>query len=220
MATRRQNPKGEGSRLRDELLAAAEELLVRHGSQSAVTIQSVCNAVGCTPPALYRHFEDKHQLVVAVCERLFERYRAAVRRAERRAISPRQRLDAIGHAYIRFALENPGVYRVLFMHGPDEQPSDNADVRDLAATASMFQHLRATVAEVAPSADAHRLAVQIWSMVHGLSSLAISKPDFPWPGSSALAFALRSADDNVDALLRAVATGESSSVSSPSPRRR
>jgi AcrR family transcriptional regulator len=45
-------PKGEGRQLRDEILAVAERMLLETGSQEAVSIRAVADAVGVTPPSI------------------------------------------------------------------------------------------------------------------------------------------------------------------------
>ena len=205
-ARRRQNPRGEGGRLREELLEAAEHLLVLHGSQRAVTVTAICSEVGCTPPALYRHFADKHTLLLDVCDRLFDRYREAVAAAERRTRDPHRRLVAIGEAYIDFALDNPGVYRVLFMHGAEDQPRTTIPpMGDSGAT--MFGHLRECVAARLPGLDAHEAAAAIWSVVHGAVSLVIAKPDFPWPGGDGRRWAHRRAQRTVEQIVAGYEAG-------------
>src|SRR5262245_16481485 len=64
-------PKGEGPRLRDEILDACERLLLATGSAQAVSIRAVADAVGVTPPSIYRHFADKTTLIFEVCQRHF-----------------------------------------------------------------------------------------------------------------------------------------------------
>lgn len=215
-ARRRQNPRGEGGRLRDELLEAAERLLVAHGSQTAVTVAGICAEVGCTPPALYRLFPDKHTLLLDVCDRLFDRYREAVATAEGRIRDPHRRLLAIGEAYIDFALDNPGVYRVLFMHAAEDQPRTTIPpVGELGAT--MFGHLRESVAARLPGVDAHDVAASIWSVVHGAVSLVLAKPDFPWPGGDGRRWAHRSTQRTVEQIVAAHGTGRPAGVARRSP---
>ena len=76
---RRQRPRpagprarrGEGERLRAEILAAAERLLIDTGDESAVSIRAVAEAVGVTPPSIYLHFADRNELLFAVVEEQF-----------------------------------------------------------------------------------------------------------------------------------------------------
>jgi len=64
---RRRAPRGQGRKLREEILAAAERLLRETGDQEAVSIRAVADAVGVTPPSIYLHFADKTDLIFAIC---------------------------------------------------------------------------------------------------------------------------------------------------------
>ena len=68
-----QAPRGSGDRLRDEILDAATELLLETGHARSVSIRSVAQRVGVTPPSIYLHFADKDALLDAVCARYFEK---------------------------------------------------------------------------------------------------------------------------------------------------
>ena len=62
---RPRSPRGHGDQLRDEILQAADELLGETASEEAVSIRAVADAVGVTPPSIYRHFPDKASLFLA-----------------------------------------------------------------------------------------------------------------------------------------------------------
>ena len=66
---RRRAPRGSGDLLRDEILDAATQLLLDTGHAKAVSIRSVAERVGVTPPSIYLHFQDKDALLDAVCAR-------------------------------------------------------------------------------------------------------------------------------------------------------
>src|SRR4029450_1591391 len=70
---RRRAPRGSGEQLRDEILDATTELLLETGHAKAVSIRSVAQRVGVTPPSIYLHFADKDALLDAVCARYFEK---------------------------------------------------------------------------------------------------------------------------------------------------
>src|SRR5512144_787572 len=70
---RRRAPRGFGDQLRDEILDATTELLLETGHAKAVSIRSVAQRVGVTPPSIYLHFVDKDALLDAVCARYFEK---------------------------------------------------------------------------------------------------------------------------------------------------
>ena len=70
---RRRAPRGSGEQLRDEILDATTDLLLETGHAKAVSIRSVAQRVGVTPPSIYLHFADKDALLDAVCARYFEK---------------------------------------------------------------------------------------------------------------------------------------------------
>ena len=183
-AVRRQRaPRGQGDRLRDEILRAAEHLLIETGDRDAVSIRAVAEAVGVTPPSIYLHFADKSELLFAVCEKHFELLDRQLEEAAAESDDPLESLRLRGQAYVKFGLEHPEHYRILFMGKPEDTPEDFGDER-LRQSAS-FDHLVAGVQRCIDtgvlSDDAGLIALGLWSVVHGVTSLLIAKPDFPWP---------------------------------------
>ena len=176
--------RGEGGRLREEILAAGTRLLLETGDEEAVSIRAIAQAVGVTPPSIYLHFADKTELIYAICEELFRKLDDEMAAAAAGVDDPLEELRRRGRAYVRFGLENAEAYRVLFMHHKDEIP-ETVDPKDLGDSAT-FMHLVEAVQRcldqgVLRPADPMRLAIGIWVLVHGLTSLLISLPGFPWP---------------------------------------
>jgi AcrR family transcriptional regulator len=175
--------RGEGDTLRADLLAATERLMIETGSAEAVSIRAIAYAVGVTPPSIYLHFPDKDSLILAVCERHFEAFDSVIEEAGRSTDDPVERLRRRGAAYVRFGLENPEPYRILFMTN-----NQSAQQRDIVvgAGARAFQHLVEAVQRCI-DADAFRpvdpvlAATGVWACVHGVTSLLVSLPGFPWP---------------------------------------
>ena len=99
--------KGEGAALRDEILAATERLLLETGSAEAVSIRSVADRVGVTPPSIYRHFADKNDLIFEVSTGHFVALDERLSKAAEGIDDPVDRLRAMGFAYMRFGLDNP-----------------------------------------------------------------------------------------------------------------
>src|SRR5262249_4490602 len=107
--------RGEGEKLRDDLLDATERLMLESGDADAVSIRAIADAVGVTPPSIYLHFPDKESLIFAVCERHFEAFDLVIEEAGNSTDDPVESLRRRGQAYVRFGLENPEPYRILFM---------------------------------------------------------------------------------------------------------
>src|ERR1700742_1449190 len=137
---RRRAPRGSGDLLRDQILDAATELLLETGHAKAVSIRSVAQRVGVTPPSIYLHFEDKDALLDAVCARYFEKLDEEMQRVSVGQPCSIEVLRAQGLAYVRFATETPELYRIATM---GEWRSDS-DV-DTTLESSAFRHMFATV---------------------------------------------------------------------------
>jgi AcrR family transcriptional regulator len=174
--------RGEGDRLREEILEAAEYLLARYGHDDAVSIRAVANRVGCTPPAIYIHFADKTELLFEVCARRFGAMQSEIDAAVAAHTDPFDRLVAGSKAYIRFGLENPEHYRILFMQKALLTPEQWKDLR--LSGASGFHHLTDRVQEAQDSGsiagDTRQIAIGVWQLCHGIVSLMITKPQWGW----------------------------------------
>ncbi|MHB8504948.1 MAG: TetR/AcrR family transcriptional regulator [Acidimicrobiales bacterium] len=174
--------RGEGDRLRHEILAAAEALLIATNDESALSIRAV--AVGVTPPSIYLHFADRTDLVFAVCERHWRQLEAAMEEAAAGAADPIERIRRRGEAYLRFGIENPEHYRVLMMSRPDDTPERFSDERlaDTAGIDVVAADLQEAIdSGLLPPQDPQEAAVLLWMAVHGMVALLIAKPAFPFP---------------------------------------
>jgi AcrR family transcriptional regulator len=176
--------KGEGDRLREEILQAAERLLIKTGDQEAVSVRAIAEAVGVTPPSIYLHFADKNELIFAVCARHFVSLDEAIETAAAGATDPLDELRLRGLAYVRFGLDHPEQYRILFMSKPSATP--DAWTADAMLENAAFTHHLEAVQRAFPNADALMAAIGLWAAVHGVVSLLIAQPDFPWPDVDAL----------------------------------
>ena len=177
--------KGEGDRLREEILEATERLLIRTGDQEAVSIRAIATAVGVTPPSIYLHFADKAELIFAVCAQHFVALDEAIETAALGATDPVDELRLRGKAYVRFGIEHPEQYRILFMSRPSSMP-DAWTPETMLENAAFTHHLEAVQRAFPDVADAYLVAIGLWATVHGVVSLLISQPDFPWPDLDAL----------------------------------
>jgi len=187
---RRRAPRGQGERLREEIIDATEQLLLETGDQHAVSIRGVADAVGVTPPSIYLHFADKNELIFAVCERHFARFDAILQEARASKSDPVESLLECGRAYVRFGLENPEHYRILFMTKPEQTPESWTAEKVIGSAA--FEHLVEAVAEaieaidIQPRPDPVFVSISLWSITHGITSLLLTHPNFPWPDQEQL----------------------------------
>jgi AcrR family transcriptional regulator len=178
--------KGEGRQLREEILTATERMLLDTGSMDAVSIRGVADAVGVTPPSIYRHFADKSTLIFEVCVRHFDALEASIRAASDHLDDPVERLAVMGRAYIEFGVANPEPYRIMFMTRPDTAPAEyqGAALAKTSAFALLLDCVQSCIdaGRFRPGhTDAYRLSLGFWARVHGLTSLIVSKPMMAWP---------------------------------------
>jgi AcrR family transcriptional regulator len=178
---RHRSPRGEGSRLAEEILDVAGRLLAEAGHPDGVSINDIVSAVGCTPPALYLHFPSKEALVHAVVERNFRGFRTAINDAAA-GKEPFDGLQARGLAYVRWGLEHPEAYRVIFLHSPLHNPDA---VFGEESNGALQDHIsavqRCIEAGYFPGGDARLIALALWASVHGLASLLLTKQNMAWP---------------------------------------
>lgn len=159
--------------LRRALLDQALALAAERGPE-ALTLRAAARRAGVTEAAPYRHFKSKDALVAALAEEgfdvLLQRVRRALARAPRRSLA---RLTALGVAYLRFALEHPAHFRVMF--GRDLARSHGfRGVGELAQ--ACFAELMGEVSRAqrtgdVPGRDPRPPALALWSALHGLASL-------------------------------------------------
>lgn len=177
---RRRAPRGSGEQLRDEILDATTELLLETGHAKAVSIRAVAQRVGVTPPSIYLHFADKDALLDAVCARYFEKLDQEMQRVTADQPSTMEVLRAQGLTYVRFARENPELYRIATM-GEGREGSDV----DVTLNSSAFVHLRSAVESLMaegtyPQGDPTTAALELLTVAHGVAAMLISRPYLPW----------------------------------------
>jgi len=158
--------------LRRALLDEALRTIQQDGVD-ALTLRTIGVRLGVSRTALYRHFTDKRALLSSVAtqgfrlltERLLNAWKAGGIRG----------FNAMGVAYIRFAMGNPSHYRVMFGGFVDDGPRDNDLMRE--STAAFQALVDAIVALQQEGAvrkdDALQIAQFIWAVVHGMSMLII-----------------------------------------------
>lgn len=160
--------------LRRALLQAAVRTLQKQGLH-ALTLRAVGAELGVSRSALYRHFADKSALLTAVASEGFRVLRAALLAAWEGGGRGRPGFEAMGEAYVRFALNHPWHYRVMFGSGFE---LDTSDSELIAEGSAAFGALRDALVEQQAQGlvledDPQTQAAFIWAAVHGIAMLAI-----------------------------------------------
>lgn len=183
---RQRNARGEGDKLRDQLLDATVALLDAEGDAERISVRAIAKAAGVSPTALYMHFPDRDALVEAAIDRGFGAFNAAILEADDAHDEPRARIRAMGHAYLAFSERQPALYAVIFSSGrpkdhaaPDRAVKSPAVDRDEALVA-----LVTAVTAASPGAGADEVrdrAMALWAALHGFATLCGRPTEDPWP---------------------------------------
>jgi len=149
---------------------------IRDDGPSALTLRAVGARLGVSRTALYRHFADKSALLNAVSQEGFRGLGDALERAWADAAGGVAGFEAMGRAYVRFALDNPSHYRVMFGVWNSREHHD-PELR--AAGTRAFQLLVDALAALQRDGVARRddaaiaVARYVWAVVHGIAMLGI-----------------------------------------------
>ncbi|MFE3738616.1 TetR/AcrR family transcriptional regulator [Streptomyces sp. NPDC059134] len=188
---RTRNRRGEGGKLRDEIIDAAAELLDETGDQHAITLRSVARRVGIATPSIYPHFPDPSAIMLAVVRQEFAALESALgAAAERVGDDPRGRLLAVCETYLDFAERHPRRYRTMFGGVWTPTPADSSltesDLVGLGAPSLLIlvEALEECVAAgVVAGDDVYCDATLLWVGLHGLAHQRVVSPAYPWPGN-------------------------------------
>lgn len=148
--------------LRAALLSAAMDLLEEG---DGLSLRAVARRAGVSAAAPYRHFADKEALESELAAAGFADLRQRLGAAGPQPPAP-QDFARLGVSYVRFALDRPALFRLMFGN-PCLDPDDP---RATAAT-EVRQFVLACVSQAFPQSDAKALATAAWSLVHGLAFL-------------------------------------------------
>jgi len=184
VAKRSRNPRGQGDRLRDELLEAAVDLLSDAPHPDEVSIRAIARAAGVSPTAAYRHFSDRDELLCAAVGTCFEEFAQEMLERTEGLDDPFERLRETGRAYLDYAMAEHGHYRVLFSNPvPMDSGLVDEDSAGKAAFTQLVDIVESCLDQGAPTRthDAVFLSFQVWTWIHGIVDLRITHAKMPWP---------------------------------------
>jgi AcrR family transcriptional regulator len=165
--------------LLDAALAAG-----RADGPDAITLRAATRAAGVSANAAYRHFADRADLLRAVAQTCMERLAELIeiRLAELApgtdpAGAAAARLRAAGHAYVEFALSEPGWFKTAFAASPapSDEPAEPLGQQNPYAILNDTLDLMVTDGALPPD---HRRGAEFaaWAAVHGIATLFIDGP--------------------------------------------
>jgi AcrR family transcriptional regulator len=179
--TRRASHARSHASLRDQIRDTARDLFAREGYES-VSMRRIGTEVGCSPMAIYRHYENKEELLLSICEETFQQM---IRLLDETRKGPGTRLEILRRCVrtiLDFHISHPNHYKVTFMTVLPPGPVAN---RKVAIGQNVMDRLRAGVRECAEgkglNVDVEMTAQIIRVAIHGLASSLITLGRcYPW----------------------------------------
>ena len=172
-------PKTEQSKeeVRNQILDAAQALFPEEGYDKT-TMRAIAKRAGFTAANIYFYFKNKEEVFYALQERAFIAFNMAMWEAGSSTEDPVERMTKMGRAYIRFGLEKPSYYDLMFIMR--EPMCGLPTEHDWHQGEKAFHTLKDTVKAcmelgALPRRDPEGMALMIWSAMHGLVSLSISE---------------------------------------------
>lgn len=194
--------------LREALIEAARSLLAERGA-AGFTLGDAAKLAGVSAAAPYRHFRDRDALLSEVAAEGFQRFGFALASALESEPDPENGLEAMGRAYLAFAHREPGLYAAMFDRVVPNitEPPDSGDAEASGAGGQAFEALvqglgRVLAGRGRPDLDPRPLALQVWSLAHGVASLARAGHLGPQCGNDPAAVLLAGTRAIVGAALR------------------
>ena len=159
---------------RERLCEAAERLFAERGPD-AVTMRQLAAELGVSPMTPYRYFEDKDDILAAVRTSGFTRFAEALEAARAGAPDARARGEAVGQAYVRFALEHPHSYKLMFdLNQPHLDKYPDLIAAGQRARATMTDHVKDAITEGLYVGDPAQIGMMMWAAVHGVVVLQLA----------------------------------------------
>ena len=180
-AIRRTKVRRPHTPLRDQIRDTARDLFAREGYES-VSMRRIGSEIGCSPMAIYRHYENKEELLLSICEETFSRMIQLLDETRLGPGTALERLRRCMRTIVDFHISHPNQYKVTFM---TVMPPGPVAQRKVAIGQRAMDRLRAGVRECAAEkgldVDVEMAAQIIRVAMHGLASLLITTSQcYPW----------------------------------------
>ncbi|WP_057940356.1 TetR/AcrR family transcriptional regulator [Algoriphagus resistens] len=168
----------EKEELKETILKAAKTLFLEKGVEKT-SMRNIADRIEYSPGIIYHYFKDKNEIFHALHQ---EGFKTLSEKMEVLSViqDPLERLKAMGKIYIKFAMENPDMYDLMFIKEAPLCHVFDSEKEEWIEGGGAFNGLRMTIKQALadgyfPAHESESLAYMVWSTVHGLVSLNIRK---------------------------------------------
>jgi AcrR family transcriptional regulator len=175
--------------LRQEILNAARRLFAKDGYEN-VSMRKIAEKIEYSPTTIYLYFEDKAELFFHLCEETFAQLLKRLEAQHQEAVNnggtdPLTCLKNGLRTYIDFGLKHPNHYKIVFINRPEHYERPELYFSEVSTGMKTYNYLRQMVEECVKQKKFREIDVEaacqaLWAATHGLTSLFITDPEFPW----------------------------------------
>jgi AcrR family transcriptional regulator len=174
----------EKEQLRQTILDAAHELFLSEGYEK-VQMRDIAKKIEYSPTTIYLYFKDKTELFFAICDQTFSKLSKKLESIHHQGGDPVEGLRRGCRAYVEFGLKYPNHYKVTFIKHPDLRLGKEHYLRKDLKGMETFDYMRRAVQACVEQnkmreTDVDAISQMLWAVMHGITALLITKPDFPW----------------------------------------
>jgi AcrR family transcriptional regulator len=174
----------EKEQLRQIILDAARELFVNEGYEN-VSMRRIADKIEYSPTTIYLYFKDKTELLFAICDETFAKLSKKLAAIHHEGGDPVEGLRRGCRAYVDFGLKHPNHYKVTFINHPDLRLGKEHYLRKGSKGMETFNYMCRAVQNCVEQkrlreTDVDAISQMLWAVMHGITALLITKPDFPW----------------------------------------
>lgn len=169
--------------LRQEILDAAREILLTEG-YTRLSMRGIAKRIEYSPTTIYLYFTNKEELLYHLCDEVLERLLDILEKAGDGEASALACLRAAMQSYINYGLSEPDRYRIAFMADINPYVSAKNFLEEGKNGYKLLHYfhvkVEAALAEVSSPLTPDHVVQALWTHIHGIVSLLIINPDFPW----------------------------------------
>ena len=159
--------------LRAQLIRATQALLEERGPEK-FSVADACRLAGVSTAAPYRHFDTKQDMLeAAALDGIRRKYQRMCAAAAQHPPGSMEGLSAFGIAYVEFAIAEPELFRMIFsIAGREDCANPISDTGEMIYAACIDSVTR-YMGKSEPDDESSMISLSLWTVVHGLSFLAI-----------------------------------------------
>ena len=161
--------------LKEAMVLASYDLVRRDGAEN-FKLSDACQQAGVSTAAPYKHFRDRNEVLELVIAMGFaEMDRRSMAAVESAGVGTLAGIIAMGHAYVRFAVEEQRLFRLMFGQNPILKQATGVEEDGMKCFGNVIQQVALYCQRQSVPGDPKTIAIRLWTFVHGAASLLIDE---------------------------------------------